>query len=298
MNLKTLLRLSLDAVVLLTLVLMYNKRAVNLAYHEIAGLFLFGLLIVHLVSHRQWITAITSKIASGTIPAKTAVSYAVSAAAFVSFVAVAVSGIAISRVVFDMQNALPVWKTVHKTFAACALVLIGVHVGLHHTFILGLLRKRFPLPEKTRSLLMKAFIVVVLVGGTVGFATTPFFHWLSLPFISRPVPGKTAVRADALPVSAEQTGKNRAPESRPTGRPPSDAAPTQPAQPAGRVIPDANRDTPHRPNGPRQRAPSGVSAVLKTLGQFLGMTLFISVVTAFIDTVVSGKRKKRGPLSR
>ena len=206
MNPRTAVRLFFDLVILITLVLLYNKRAISMAWHEISGLVLFAFIAVHLIINRTWISAITARISSGKLPARTLLSYAISFGAFIAFLLVAISGIALSRVVFGIHSNLAVWKIMHKTGAAVALALVGVHLGLHYDFITSMLAQWFAVPEKARSilhelqlvkpvlniprgirtLLKNTFIVIALAGGAVSFATSPFLGWLALPFVTRP----------------------------------------------------------------------------------------------------------------
>ena len=337
MNLKTAIRLAFDLLILVAMVLLYNKRAFGLAYHEIAGLVLFALFVIHLVSNRLWITAITSRIASGTLPARTVFSYAVSLCLLLAFLAVGISGIAISRIVFDFHSAWPVWKIIHKTGAAIALILTGIHLGLHHAFILGMLAKWFSIPDtrsilhelqvvkpfmglsvpaKTRSFLLKTFIAIVLVSGAAGFATTPFFRWLSLPFVSRPASPHAPAPAPATAGGTQApsaTTSGLSPETGPssgnrmpcpgqtlsapavsgacqTGR---NATETPAAGKGNRLMPGQQAGKTGQPQAQaRQRATPGPVTALKTLGQFISMTLFIAVLTALADTGLAKARKK------
>ncbi|EQM95250.1 DUF4405 domain-containing protein [Oxalobacter paraformigenes] len=290
MHLKTAIRLAFDLLILVAMVLLYNTRAMGLAYHEIAGLVLFAFFIVHLASNRLWITAITSRLASGTLPARTVFSYGVSLGLLAAFLAVGVSGVAISRVVFDFHSSWPVWKTIHKTGAAIALILTGIHLGLHHAFILGMLAKWFSIPDtrsilhelriarpflgislsaKSRSVLLKTFVALVLAGGAASFATTPFFRWLSLPFVTKPAKQASALPAPAaaarsrprrlLATPSGPKRSRRAKNHRPRPRPP----PALPGKPQQKPLPPRQataspRKTP--PEKPPDRKPGQDSA--------------------------------------
>ena len=330
MHLKTAIRLAFDLLILVAMVLLYNTRAMGLAYHEIAGLVLFAFFIVHLVSNRLWITAITSRLASGTLPARTVFSYGVSLGLLAAFLAVGVSGVAISRVVFDFHSSWPVWKTIHKTGAAIALILTGIHLGLHHAFILGMLAKWFSIPDtrsilhelriarpflgislsaKSRSVLLKTFVALVLAGGAASFATTPFFRWLSLPFVTKPAKQASALPAPAaaapIPPPAAFGDAVRA-KTLPAGE-----KPQAPATPAARLARQTATETPAAATGnrltpenspgktarsqtrTRRRDTPGLVTALKTLGQFISMTLFIAVVTALTDIRLAKARNKQ-----
>lgn len=304
MNVKTAIRLAFDLLLLVAMVLLYNKRVFGIAYHEITGLALFALFTVHLLINRRWIGAITARLAGGTVTARTAFSYAVSLGALIAFVLVGISGIAISRVVFDISSTWPVWKIMHKTGAAVALILIGIHVGLHHAFILGMLRQWFAVPEngpsilhvlglarplvaipsRFRSALLKIFIVTVLAIGAAGFATTPFFKWLSLPFTPRrtvPHTPSGATLPSLAPPAATDTARTP-PLSR-----------TAAVAGNGFMQRTRARDGSGPKNSGRPRDVPGIATAAKTLCLYICMTLSIAIVTAFIDTLPGKAGRKK-----
>ncbi|MCZ4065805.1 DUF4405 domain-containing protein [Oxalobacter aliiformigenes] len=304
MNVKTAIRLAFDLLLLVAMVLLYNKRAFGIAYHEITGLALFALFTVHLLINRRWISAITARLAGGTVTARTAFSYAVSLGALIAFVLVGISGIAISRVVFDINSTWPVWKIMHKTGAAVALILIGIHVGLHHAFILGMLRQWFAVPEngpsilhvlglarplvaipsRFRSALLKIFIVAVLAIGAAGFATTPFFKWLSLPFTPRRTVPHTP--SGATPPSLAPPAATDMARTPPLSR-------TAAVAGNGFMQRTRARDGSGPKNSGRPRDVPGIATAAKTLCLYICMTLSIAIVTAFIDTLPGKAGRKK-----
>lgn len=62
---KTMLKILLDAIMLLLLALMYQKRAISMHFHEIGGLILFGLFLFHNGVNWKWIRGVSLKFSSG-----------------------------------------------------------------------------------------------------------------------------------------------------------------------------------------------------------------------------------------
>ena len=60
----------LDIVMMFLLALMYNKRVLGMSFHEIGGLALAGLFIIHKLSNRRWIKAVTSGLISTRTPVR------------------------------------------------------------------------------------------------------------------------------------------------------------------------------------------------------------------------------------
>ena len=65
---KNVTRIILDVVMVSLLVLMYEKFAFGIRFHEVGGLAAFGLFIVHNGINRRWIVGITKRFFSGTMP--------------------------------------------------------------------------------------------------------------------------------------------------------------------------------------------------------------------------------------
>lgn len=308
MHPRTAVRLFFDLVILVTLVLLYNKRAISMAWHEISGLVLFAFIAVHLIINRRWISAITARLSSGKLPARTLLSYAISFSAFIAFVLVAISGIAISRVVFGIHSNLAVWKIMHKTGAAVSLALIGVHLGLHYDFIASMLAQWFAVPEKGRSilhelqlvkpvlniprgirtLLKNTFIVIVLAGGAVSFVTSPYLGWLALPFVTRPAKPATPPQAPVAVIAA-------APQAAVAERSVRQQQRIRARDGSGQKTGSGDTGTPKTVQGNKGkvRDQPGLATILKTLGQYTSITLTIAIITAFIDVALRKIREKR-----
>ena len=176
---KRVFKLVLDAVMLVLLALMFRKQAISLAFHEIGGLALVGLFVVHHLLNGKWIAAVTKRLfAKGTGRLERA-SYIVDALLLVSFLTVGVTGVLISEVVFRFNVAGSV-KTLHYFVSALSVVLMGVHLGLHADYIFGRLLK------KGGKKAAKAVLAVVLTAA-VAFGGYSLFSSDFLTFLTAPV---------------------------------------------------------------------------------------------------------------
>ena len=168
----------LDLVMALGLALLYNKQVFGLAFHEIAGLALGGLFIIHKLLNGRWIKAVAKGLFSRTVPLRQKLFWGLDVLLLLSFGYVLVSGILISRIVFPVSGENRAFTAGHYAAAALALVLTGVHVGLHW----GWIRQRLPLGKKlplmARRILAVTLSVAVLALGGVQLANTAFLQWL------------------------------------------------------------------------------------------------------------------------
>lgn len=204
---KKWIKIALDATVFVLLALLYRKQALGIAFHEIGGLALIGLFVVHHVCNGKWIAAVTRRLFAPTTPVKTRIQYAVDALLLIAFVLIGVSGACISKVVFSFGAHGGSWKTVHYFCAALALALVGVHVGLHASYLFGSL-------ERTK--LIRALSCILLAAalgfGVYSMATTSFTRWLCMPFTALQGAGKgegygaAAALAGTDAQSGESTG--------------------------------------------------------------------------------------------
>lgn len=179
---KNVMRIILDAVMVVLLVMMYEARVVDLSFHEMGGLIACGLFVVHNGINRKWIAGVSSRLFRK-LPAKTRIGYAVDVSLLVSMVLIAVSGILISRTVLvGVYGDIAFWRPVHYFASAVALVLVGIHLGLHWSFIRSTFSRLVRIPPVVARPLGAACLVVVLLLGSYSIVTSSFTDWLAAPF--------------------------------------------------------------------------------------------------------------------
>jgi hypothetical protein len=199
----------LDILLFALLALLYNKRALGMTFHEIGGLALYGLFVIHKILNWRWIRSITAGLFSRRVPARQKVLWVLDFLLFASFTFVIVTGILISKVVFPSSGGEARFKTAHYAVSALALALAGVHLGLHAGWIgrrLGVLKR---LPAVLRRTLAVVLSVAVLAFGVAQIVSTSFLTWIgglgSASFTGTvPAQGDEAVFGDG----AEAAGGN------------------------------------------------------------------------------------------
>lgn len=182
---KNKIRMLVDIIMVIVLFSLYDKNAISMRYHEVAGLVLFGLFICHLALQWKWIKRVTSKIFSRELPAKTKVCFWVDILLLISLTFVTVSGVLISKTILTNISASGIfWKMGHYFAAALSVILCGVHLGLHWGFIKGMacyaLRKYH---GKAPQAIAACLAALIMVFGAFQFAASDFPRWLAAPFI-------------------------------------------------------------------------------------------------------------------
>ncbi|QCX32909.1 DUF4405 domain-containing protein [Caloramator sp. E03] len=175
-----LIKMILDIVMTLVLVLLYNKRVISgLAFHEMAGLCIGGVFIIHKALNWRWIKQVTLNITKKKISLRTKICYAVDVLLLCSFTYIIVSGILISKTLFPNINVgnESFFSITHKPVAYAALILIGIHIGFHWSWVINIFKKIFGISnsKKISSFVAKVLMLVVLSSGIYSIYSTNFF---------------------------------------------------------------------------------------------------------------------------
>ena len=165
---KNIVKIILDTIMAVLLVLLYNSHVFAISFHEITGLVLAGLFIIHCSLNRKWIAAITKKFFGKEVKARTRFVYIVDVLLLMAFASVIISGICTSQALFPaaLENKDSAWRTVHHFSAAMSLILVGIHVGMHWSFITGMLRKIAVVPSRISRALGLVLLAAMLIFGS------------------------------------------------------------------------------------------------------------------------------------
>ena len=192
------IKIVLDVVMVVVLVLMYKLNAISISFHEIGGLAVCGLFVIHNGINRKWITGVSKRLFGAPLPIKTRIGYAVDLLLLVSVAFIALSGVLISRTILTSIYASGVfWTLGHFFAAALALVLCGVHIGLHWSFLRSMFARVVKVPRVIARPLGIACLVAVVVYGGYSTVTSKFNSWLSVPYVTLTSSGAEAFLAIA-----------------------------------------------------------------------------------------------------
>ena len=179
-------RMLLDLILLVLLALMYRKNAISMHFHETGGLVLCGLFLLHKALNWQWIRAVSAAIFQR--KAKLNIRWVVDLLLLVSMTAVLVTGLLISKTLptaIQGGRGLQGW---HYFFAASALALSGIHLGLHGAYLRNHLWNKLPLPERAGKAVGAVLLCAVFCFGSYSLLTSSFLTNFSRPFFSASAP--------------------------------------------------------------------------------------------------------------
>ncbi len=127
---KTLCKIAIDFFLAVGLLLLMAYELIGEATHEWVGIGMLLLFILHHILNWNWI----SHLPKGSYTAYRILQTIVTAFAFLSMLALMVSGIILSRHVFDFlptRDGQAFARTLHMLCAYWGFVLISMHIGLH-----------------------------------------------------------------------------------------------------------------------------------------------------------------------
>ena len=140
----TYLKLSMDILMLLVFALLFNTRVFSgLEFHEIAGLCLGVIFVVHLMLNGRWLKKVTTNILSPKISRKTRIGYIVNILLLLSMSFILVSGIMISKTILVgvlKASDTHLFQSLHIAVSYASLLLTSIfnvlitHLGIISAF--------------------------------------------------------------------------------------------------------------------------------------------------------------------
>jgi hypothetical protein len=138
-NNKLIKRLSLDVVMTALILVEFAYRLTGSTLHELIGMSMFTLFIVHGAWNRRWFAALLK----GRYAGLRAVSVTINVLLLIAVVLLILSGVLNSDLLFSLVEVefdlLP--RELHTASAYWFLILLGVHLGMHWQTIMAEARK-------------------------------------------------------------------------------------------------------------------------------------------------------------
>ena len=141
MSKKGIIKIVVDVVMTVLFVVLMLPQQTGLAFHEIVGLSILLVVLLHLLLNRKWITSMTKKLFADQINKKDLYRYFLNAAILLGIVVVTVTGLMISAVVLPVGTYNHGIEAVHRIAAYGTGVLMLVHLGLHLKYLRAMFRK-------------------------------------------------------------------------------------------------------------------------------------------------------------
>lgn len=289
MKKKNTIKLALDLVMLLVLLLLYRKNVLGISFHEIAGLAVCGLFIVHILLNGKWVLVVTGKLFSKKAAWRSKLNWLIDFLLLLSFAYILVSGISISKVLFAGQRGASAFKTGHYAVSALALVLLGIHLGLHYSSILQRTPAR-KLPLTFRRVTAVVLSALILGFGVYEMTHTSFLRWMG---------NLGAVIGTTEAASAFESGEFSSTLPEDLQAQDSEAVPTEgeaalaEGEEGGHGNGPGNGGGNGTGNGKGAETTVDASQIPDVLLSFLSITLSFAAVVAWIDGIAMYRRRKK-----
>lgn len=181
---KNYIKIALDLFMFLFVILFYNKHTVGMNFHEIGGLIICLVFLVHIGINSRWIYSVSKKLFNKELPVKTRIGYAVNLLLLVSFSLIALSGVMISKTIFtSISGNRLLWRNIHYFSSGLTIILLGIHIGLHIPFIKGMTKKIITIPQKISVVLMAIFMTLIIAFGSYSMVNSNFLGLITSPFV-------------------------------------------------------------------------------------------------------------------
>lgn len=135
MKIKNIVKIILDAVMVVLFTTLFFAEDTGLVFHEIVGLSVLFILGLHLVLNGQWIVSTTKNLGKKRIKAKTSRMYFLNITLLIGIIVIITTGIMISTVVLPLDGYNPTIEHVHECAAYLTGCLLIIHVALHIKYL-------------------------------------------------------------------------------------------------------------------------------------------------------------------
>ena len=142
----------------------------GLAVHQWLGVAVAGLAAYHLVSHRQWVVAVTGRIMGGRTSRTALRNWAVDAGLALGFGAITATGVVMSTWLGLELAGYAAWRTAHVIISVATLALVVAKIALHWRWIVSV-AQRHVFPAKQQGVAGSGAVLqptVVVAGSGVG----------------------------------------------------------------------------------------------------------------------------------
>ncbi len=146
---KAIVKITVDILMTLALLFLMGYQLWGEVAHEIAGVGLFVLFILHHILNFQWYKTLFK----GKYTAVRIFQIVIDVSVLIVMLMMMYSGITMSRHVFaflPIHGGLAMARRLHIRGSYWGFLLMSLHLGLHWSMILGMLKKAFPIQKKSK----------------------------------------------------------------------------------------------------------------------------------------------------
>lgn len=293
MKIKNIVKLVVAVLLLVALAFQFRSQTVSLTFHELFGLAVTALIIVHLaMSASRWMTELPLVFRRG-MAAITRLTYIVTMLLVVCVIMLIGTGLYLRGVVGANGQVTSAWVGVHQVFAALTVIAVGAHIGLNWDAVMNSAPFAAKMPQMARRVFAVLLLAVIAGFGSYAAATTEFSALLGgSSGTSNPgnatFPGRGTYTPGSFPTGFQRpsgfptTGGNYTPRGNytPGGNYTGQTRPSGAPTPSGTYTPGAGRGN-RTPGGQRPSTQS----VAQNRNPLTGTLEYLAIVGMFAIVV-------------
>lgn len=176
---KMIFKIGIDLIMTIALLLLMAYQLVGEENHEWIGTFMFIFFILHHILNRKW----SRNILKGKYTARRICQTILVILIFICMIGSMVSGIILSRYVFDavhITGASASARTVHMLGAYWGFVLMSIHLGFHWNIMLAMARKAFSKASSRQTIILRVIAVFIAMYGAIAFVKRDIWNYMIL----------------------------------------------------------------------------------------------------------------------
>lgn len=148
----------IDVIILAALVLEYKIDWTGLQIHELLGLAVFGIMMVHLLAHWRWVVSVTGKVFES-VSSRATFCYVINLTLLFLFSGIVITGLIISSLLNLplAAQSYEFWRFLHVSVSYLTLVMVGLKLAIHWKWIVNTtMRKVFRGKKEVPAVAVKA----------------------------------------------------------------------------------------------------------------------------------------------
>lgn len=168
MKTKQIIKIFIDIVMAILLLLLMSYERIGQKTHEWLGIILFVLFVCHHILNRKWIC----NIIKGKYTAFRIMQTLIVLLVLFSMVGSMVSGIILSRHVLSFLSinvAHSFTRKLHMLSAYWGFVFMSIHIGIHWSMIIGIMKKRIRKKSATSMWVLRVIAIFIAIYGIHAF---------------------------------------------------------------------------------------------------------------------------------
>ena len=170
------------------------------------------------------------------------------------------------------------------------MILVGVHLGLHFTFMAGMVKKAIRIKSPAaRKVIALALLLMVLAFGVYSIAESSFANWLTEPFVTQTKkPSEHTTNSDGAE-SETSSADHQTTEKSEDGKSGGDMNDHPPKDGENKT---GENETPAKHDDATKTVDTSPMIVLATIAKFISIMGVFAAITYYLDKIFMRKKKK------